>query len=351
MAGLWVYGPAVEAHAIFGRVTAMAKLLVAVDGETRTLDQARADIVADLLIDGTTAHIPAAAAGIRASVVVTVPALSLLDDAAAAAADPAVVEGVGPIPLDRARELCGGDAKWMRVLTHPETGMVLSVGRDQYAPPPGLRKLVKWRADRCMGPGCGMPAARCEVDHNIAWADGGETSLSNNTPFCKNHHIVKHHGGWIVTAARRQRRGHRMDLTDRATLPRASGTQGARLHRIARCCSVRHRWQRGRAVLENVRHASSPPCAGTLAARCASPRGGSRSAAHGDPARSQDRSRKTGSRQPLTQRRAPQLTASHRRTPARRQRAAPALRAQRSDRRGACRSSARSGTSTPPTDA
>ena len=42
------------------------------------------------------------------------------------------LEGIGPIPVSRARELCGGDTSWMRVLTHPETGMVLSVGRDLY---------------------------------------------------------------------------------------------------------------------------------------------------------------------------------------------------------------------------
>ncbi|MEV4686742.1 hypothetical protein [Microbacterium sp. LWH3-1.2] len=37
------------------------------------------------------------------------------------------------------------------------SSIILSVGRDQYRPPPALAKLVKWRADRCMGPGCGMP--------------------------------------------------------------------------------------------------------------------------------------------------------------------------------------------------
>ena len=198
MAMLLLPLPAVEAHAIYGRITAVAKAMSKVEGETRTLDQLRADIAADLLIDGTTEHLPAAASGIRASVVVTVPALSLLDDELAAAGDPPVVEGVGPIPLSKARELCGGDAKWMRVLTHPETGMVLSVGRDQYQPPAALRKLVKWRADRCMAPGCGVPASRCEVDHQVAWADGGATCLGNNAPFCKGHHIVKHHGGWSV---------------------------------------------------------------------------------------------------------------------------------------------------------
>lgn len=49
-----------------------------------------------------------------------------------------------------------------------------------------------------MGPGCGIPASRCEIDHSIAWEDGGHTALSNLFPLCKGHHTVKHHGGWIV---------------------------------------------------------------------------------------------------------------------------------------------------------
>lgn len=163
----------------------------------------RADLICDLLIDGSTEHAPVEARGIRATVVVTVPALALLAgndaDRAAQGLGPAVVEGIGPIPLDRARELCGGADGWMRVLTHPETGMVLSVGRDQYRPPPSLRKLVKWRADRCMAPGCGIPATRCEIDHTLAWEHGGHTGLHNLAPVCRGHHMVKHHGGWQMT--------------------------------------------------------------------------------------------------------------------------------------------------------
>lgn len=198
----WVhwYAPAVEARAVFERVTAIANVLGAQPGETRTLDQARADVVGDLLVDGSTTSHPEQARGIRASVVVTVPALALLHEGEGvpAGCDPAVVEGVGPIPLATARELCGGSGDWMRVLTHPETGMVLSVGRDRYRPPPSLSKLVKWRADRCMAPGCGIPAARCQIDHNLAWCDGGHTSLANHAPFCQGHHTVKHHGDWTV---------------------------------------------------------------------------------------------------------------------------------------------------------
>ena len=202
MAWLHAYLPAVEAQAIFGRATAMAKTIVADESESRTLDQVRADVLCDLLIEGDTASLPSDARGIRASVVVTVPALALLEagerERDAAGLAPATVEGVGPIPLARARQLCGGEGGWMRVLTHPESGAVLSVGRELYRPPAALARLVKWRADRCLAPGCGMPASRCEIDHTLAWADGGTTGIENLAPICRGHHRVKHHGGWRV---------------------------------------------------------------------------------------------------------------------------------------------------------
>ena len=198
MATLELYAPAVEVHAAHERATAIAKVLKARDGETRTLDQLRADVMCDLLVDGDTAAHPAEASGIRASVVVTVPALALLDNERADASDPAVVEGVGPIPIETARQLCGGAVGWMRVLTHPETGAVLSVGRKRYRPPASMRRLVRWRADRCMAPGCGMPASRCQIDHNVAWEHGGHTAVWNHAPFCQGHHTVKHHGGWTI---------------------------------------------------------------------------------------------------------------------------------------------------------
>lgn len=213
----WLHAllPSVEAQAVHARLTATAKVLRARDGETRTLDQVRADILGDLLIDGDTRHLAPEARGIRATVMVTVPVLSLLDaeneqdagggndtaptvGAGRPRREASMVEGVGLIPDAQARELCGGAAGWTRILTHPETGAVLSVGREQYRPPPALRRLVRWRAERCMAPGCGIPAARCEIDHTVAWEHGGSTSLENLAPLCKGHHTVKHHGGWRV---------------------------------------------------------------------------------------------------------------------------------------------------------
>ncbi|GAA2071824.1 HNH endonuclease signature motif containing protein [Microbacterium hatanonis] len=198
MSWVMLYTSAVKAHAVHNRATAIANVLAEREGEERTLDELRADVMVDLLVDGDVPAHPDAARGIRATVAVTVPALSLLNDEHANTA-PAVVEGVGPIPIDHARELCGGAGGWMRVLTHPETGMVLSVGRDQYRTPAPLRRLVEWRAETCMAPGCGTPARRCQIDHQLAWEHGGTTELSNLAPLCVGHHTIKHHGGWRVT--------------------------------------------------------------------------------------------------------------------------------------------------------
>lgn len=215
MSRLTAYLPSVEAHAIFDRLTRMGTAMTGRRADVgrcdttgalpnvdeRTLDQVRADVLCDLLIDGRCDGHTAAVRGIRPTVVVTVPALSLLADEAAAEpqpAAPATVEGIGPIPIAKARRLSGGAKSWMRVLTHPETGVALSVGRDRYEPPPELRRLVRWRAERCMAPGCTMPASRCEIDHTLAWSDGGETAADNLAPLCTGHHTVKHHGGWSV---------------------------------------------------------------------------------------------------------------------------------------------------------
>lgn len=122
------FGPAVEIRAAHDRITRQARILAKAAEQTRTLDQIRSDIVGDLLVDGDTGALPPEARGIRATVFVTVPVLALLDGDTARHGV-ASVEGVGPIPIEVARELCGGAKSWMRVLTHPEKGIVLSMGR------------------------------------------------------------------------------------------------------------------------------------------------------------------------------------------------------------------------------
>src|SRR3546814_3796761 len=61
MAWLHAFVPAVEASASLDRATGMEKVLTDVDGETRTLDQLRADVFCDLVTEGETGSHPRAA--------------------------------------------------------------------------------------------------------------------------------------------------------------------------------------------------------------------------------------------------------------------------------------------------
>ena len=45
-----------------------------------------------------------------------------------------------------------------------------------YKPSRKLQHLVRVRNARCTAPGCGRSAARCDLDHTIAWHQGGLTS-------------------------------------------------------------------------------------------------------------------------------------------------------------------------------
>ena len=49
------------------------------------------------------------------------------------------------------------------------------------------RTLVRVRARNatCTAPGCGRPAARCDLDHTTAWDKGGRTCECNMAPRCK----------------------------------------------------------------------------------------------------------------------------------------------------------------------
>ena len=201
MAWLHVHLPATDAAAIDARLTSSARALQA-PTERRTLPQLRADVLTDLLLSESERQDHAdqsdpdsAAAGgyrVRAHINVTVPVLTLLgvDDA------PADLEGYGPIPADIARRLAAHAPSFIRLLTHPETGAVLSVGRTTYTVPADLKKWLRVRDRTCRHPGCSVPAARCELDHTTPWSRGGPTSHDNLAHLCRKHHMLKSEGIW-----------------------------------------------------------------------------------------------------------------------------------------------------------
>jgi hypothetical protein len=67
---------------------------------------------------------------------------------------------------------------------------------DRYRPGRRLRHLIRARATTCTAPGCGRPAARCDLDHTVPHHDGGPTCECNLAPLCRRHHRCKQAHGW-----------------------------------------------------------------------------------------------------------------------------------------------------------
>jgi len=191
MAWLSLYGPAEKVVAIDDRLDRLAAGMRSPD-DPRTFAQRRADAFCDLLLRG---EVPGTLpTGIRPQVLVTVPVLTLLgfDD------EPASLEGYGPIPADVARVLAADAPSFVRLLTHPETGAVLSVGRDRYVVPADMRLFLRARDEFCRGIGCGHRAATSDIDHGQEWADGGATAVDNLAHLCRGDHTRKTRLRWKV---------------------------------------------------------------------------------------------------------------------------------------------------------
>ncbi|MEX5295387.1 DUF222 domain-containing protein [Kocuria sp. CPCC 205268] len=173
--------------------------------DRRTALQLRADVLADLLLDAEPADLPERLRGIRGHVTVTVPALALLRHAGVVPTGVledlpgtthcAELEGYGPIPISLAEQIAARAPSWSRILTHPVTGTVLDRDRSTYAVPADLKSRLRARDGTCRFPGCRRRASRCDLDHTVAWADGGRTSADNLAHLCRHHHLLKHRDG------------------------------------------------------------------------------------------------------------------------------------------------------------
>lgn len=167
--------------------------------DRRTMDQIRADVLADLVLSGAPVVEPrygADSAGplgaIRAHVQVVVAASTLTG----ADEHPADAVGAALVDADTARRLAGQTASWDRLFIDPVTRTPVEV--DQYRPPQAMRRLLQARDEHCRFPGCRRAAIRCELDHTIDWAKGGHTHIFNLAHLCQRHHSMKQFTEWQV---------------------------------------------------------------------------------------------------------------------------------------------------------
>lgn len=70
---------------------------------------------------------------------------------------------------------------------------------DTYTPGAAVDRFVRLRDRTCQFPGCNRPAEFADLDHRTAFAEGGRTTTGNLQCLCRHHHRLKHQGGWTVT--------------------------------------------------------------------------------------------------------------------------------------------------------
>jgi hypothetical protein len=144
---------------------------------------------------------------------------------------PGEAGGFGPLDPETARDLTAAagrhpDTRWCYTVLHPDgtaAAHACAPGPHPGGPPdprtlkfntvirgpcdhaqahagyrPGrkLRHLIAARNATCTAPGCGQPAARCDLDHTTPWHLGGLTCPCNIAPLCRHHHRCKQALGW-----------------------------------------------------------------------------------------------------------------------------------------------------------
>jgi hypothetical protein len=206
-------GPALQIRALELQLDADARALIA-DGDPRTMNQLRFDLLCAHRSDGVTAkplqaviHVPVATA------------LGVSDE-------PGILDGYGPLPAPLVRELLT-DAELRKVCVDKDSGRVVGTERrvipptgdpeslrralltmvdssttvdltpePQHDPSAALARDVRFRDAQCDGPGCSQPASHCELDHHVRYPDG-PTSFTNLRPRSQRCHHAKHNG-WTV---------------------------------------------------------------------------------------------------------------------------------------------------------
>ncbi len=158
------------------------------NGDQRTIDQIRADVLLDLL-EGTGQH-----KDYQAGVIITVdlPTLAGLVD------NPGELAGYGPVGADIARQVAQRqlDTRWQWALKDPDTGQPIDGGITRRRPTTAQHRKTTITHPTCIHPGCRMPSNQCDLDHRIPHTETGTTHTNNLAPLCRHHHMLKHHTGW-----------------------------------------------------------------------------------------------------------------------------------------------------------
>ncbi|KQX74444.1 hypothetical protein ASD10_04185 [Aeromicrobium sp. Root472D3] len=185
MGYLGAYLPSHELAAIADRLRKGARRGVDPDDD-RTVAQREADLLVAWCTDS-----EATEAAIDANIGVTIGADVL------AGANPGFAEstdGTWGVPAQWIADVVGsGSVFWHRIITDPVGDDVLAHEYLGRFAPDVLNVALRFLYGTCQGPGCMVPAERCDIDHRIPFPEG-PTRGDNLGPLCRRHHTYKGHG-------------------------------------------------------------------------------------------------------------------------------------------------------------
>jgi hypothetical protein len=112
---------------------------------------------------------------------------------------PCEIPGHGWVLAEQAREIMlNAGSTWHRLAVDADTGAALHLETASYRPTAAMRAHVEAVDGTCRAPGCTVPAARCDLDHDVPWPLG-PTDVANLTSKHRRHHNAHTHGHWAVT--------------------------------------------------------------------------------------------------------------------------------------------------------
>ncbi|MGH3508763.1 MAG: DUF222 domain-containing protein [Nocardioidaceae bacterium] len=226
--------PAPDTMSILTGLLPVAQGVAAHTALTRTADRLRAEgdprtrgqIMADTLVQRLTGQATAEAVPVEVQLVITDQTLlggpgpegSVGPEGSEGLGrdEPAHLGGFGPIPAGLARQLLlpqpnqaqpdqaepsGGVAErgrvWLRRLfTRPADGALVGLDSHRRLFPAGLRRMLILRDRYCRTPWCDAPIRH--LDHVVAHAEGGSTSLDNGQGLCQGCNHAKQAAGWTA---------------------------------------------------------------------------------------------------------------------------------------------------------
>lgn len=171
-----------DAAAVMQRLSGAAHKLPA--GDERTIDQARADLLVDTLLDRHEGGL-----GYRAVIGITVPLSSLMgfSDAPGELSDRSAT-----IPAHIVRAAMADETSLLYRLVTDDIGDLMTVSWLGRFAPARLAQVLEFRDGTSVFPTSSVPARMCDTDHSEPWP--AETSAANTGPLNRRAHNLKTEG-------------------------------------------------------------------------------------------------------------------------------------------------------------